>query len=66
MIDLKDITLKTIADTLVVGIFLLLIVGIMMVVLGQILVVVAPTMFATGLTLTDTLLLLILIRLFNK
>jgi len=62
MFDFKDITLKTIAETLILGLFLLIVVGIMMVVLGHILVIVAPQIFGTGLSVTDAILLLLLIR----
>jgi hypothetical protein len=66
MVNLKDWNVKHLGETIISVIVLLVIVAIIMTVVSPILTAVLPTVFAVKLTLTDTLLLLMLVRLHSK
>lgn len=66
MLNLKDINIKTLGELFVTAVVMLLIVAVIVTFVSPILTTVLPTIFTTSLTLTDALLLLILIRLHSK
>jgi hypothetical protein len=63
MLNLKDWNVKHLGETIVSLIVLLVLVAIIMTIISPVLTTVLPTVFATHLTVTDTLLLLVLLRL---
>ena len=63
MLNLKDWNIKTLGELFVTAIVMLLIVAVIVTFVSPILTAILPTIFTTSLTLTDALLLLILIRL---
>lgn len=66
MINLKDFNLKHLGDILVMGFVTMLIVALFHTVLSPILVSVLPTVFTTSLSLTDTILLVLLVTIIGK
>lgn len=63
MINFKDWNVKTLGDLVVLGIILIVVVSIFMTFINPLLVALLPTIFTHTLSVTDVLLLLILIRL---
>jgi len=66
MISLKDWNLKSLGYFIVNGVLLLILASIVMTFVSPMLVTLLPALFVTKLTLTDTLLLFILIKHFTK
>jgi len=66
MVNFKDWNVKELGNMVVLGIVLVVIIALFMTFINPLLVSVLPTIFTTALTITDVLLLLILIRLHVK
>lgn len=66
MINFKDWNVKELGNVVLLGIVLIVVITIFMTFFNPLLVTVLPTIFAHGLTVTEVLLLLILIRLHIK
>ncbi len=66
MINFKEWNLKYIGNVVFVSIILVVFAAVIKTFIGPLLVTVLPTIFATPLTLTETLLLLMLVRLHTK
>mgnify|MGYP000901308673 CR=1 FL=1 len=66
MVDFKTMNLKVLGNVVILAILLIVAIAVIMVFVGPILTTVLPGVFAGGIGLTDTLLLLILLRLFIK
>ena len=66
MINFKEWNLKELGNMVVLGIVLVVIISVFMTFFNPLLVTVLPTIFTHALTITDVLLLLILIRLHVK
>ncbi len=66
MINFKEWNIKELGNLVVLGMVLILVVSIFMTFINPLLVTVLPTIFTHALTITDVLLLLILIRLHIK
>ena len=66
MINFKEWNLKELGNIVVLGIVLVVIISVFMTFFNPLLVTVLPTIFTHALTITDVLLLLILIRLHVK
>ena len=66
MINFKEWNIKELGNMVVLGIVLIVIISVFMTFVNPLLVTVLPTIFTHSLTITDVLLLLILIRLHVK
>ena len=66
MINFKEWNIKELGNMVVLGIVLVVIISVFMTFVNPLLVTVLPTIFTHSLTITDVLLLLILIRLHVK
>lgn len=66
MINFREWNIKELGNFVVLGIVLILVVSIFMTFVNPLLVTVLPTIFTHALTITDVLLLLILMRLYVK
>lgn len=66
MISIKSFDVKHLGEILVLGIVLLVVITIFMTVINPLLTTVLPTVFTHGLTLTDTILLFVLMKLYTK
>jgi hypothetical protein len=63
MVNFKTMNVSALLNMTVLGLILLIAVGVIITVVGPILSIILPHVFGTGINLTDTLLLLILVRL---
>lgn len=66
MLHLKDWNMKHLLDSVVLGIVLVLVITLVHLIVSPLLVTILPMVFKTGLSLTEILLLLVLIRLHTK
>jgi hypothetical protein len=66
MINFKEWNIKELGNYSVLGIVLILVISVFMTFVNPLLVTVLPTIFSHALSITDVLLLLILIRLHTK
>ena len=66
MINYKEWNLKTLGNMVIFGIVLFLLIALMHIVVSPVLTMVLPMVFTTGLTITEILLFLILVRLYAK
>lgn len=66
MINFKEWNVKELGNLVVLGIVLIVVITVFTTFVNPLLVTILPTIFAHGLTITDVLLLLILIRLHTK
>lgn len=66
MVNFKTLNIKELGNLVVLGIVLLVVISILMIFVNPLLVTILPTVFTHGLSVTEILLLLILIRLHVK
>ena len=66
MINFKEWNIKHLIDSVVLGVIIVVVIALVHLIVSPLLVMILPTVFTTGLTLTEVLLFLMLIRLHTK